>query len=218
MRLLIPTLSLYKVDARSSALNLYLTLVKMSLEEQARRMNTTYSPDVLEISSKRDQTPRSVRIAIYVYSAALIILALVSFYSATYATLHSNSANATAEIETFYKIHEILSKALLPSRGAVLPLSEQKLTLSNVNDMFTNLISQTVAHNTSSHLSLNLVYLSESGKQPEANFSNYTESVHVENCQRELVNSTHFRLYLNSTRSIIVNRKWIFFFSDCDWK
>ena len=191
----------------------------MSLEEEeARRMNAIYSPDVLEISNKRDHTPRSVRIAIYVYSAALIILALVSFFSAIYAALRSNSGEMTAEIETFSKIHDILSKALLPSRGAILSLSEQKLTLSNLNDMFNKLLSQTATLNTSSHLSVNLVYLSELGDQAQPNFANYSESIQVDKCQRELVNSTHFRLYLNSTRAITINRKWIFFFSDCDWK
>ena len=190
----------------------------MSLEEEARRMTATYSPEILTISTKRDHTPHSVRIAIYVYSAALIILALVSFFSAIYGAFHSTSGNATAEIEAFSKIHEILSKALLPSRGAVLSLSEQKLTLSNVNDMFNKLLSQTAALNSSSPLCVNFVYLSESGNQAEAKFSNYSESIQVDKCQRELVNSTHFRLYLNSTRTITLNRKWIFFFSDCDWK
>ena len=190
----------------------------MSLEEEARRMNATYSPDVLEISTKRDHTPRSVRIAIYAYSAALIILALVSFFSAIYAAVHSSAGNGTAEIETFSKIHEILSKALLPSNGAILPLREEKLTLSNVNDMFNKLLSQTVALNSSSPLSVTLVYLSEPGKHAEGNASNYSERIEVDKCQRELVNSTHFRVYLNSTRAITIDRRWIFFFSDCAWK
>ena len=183
------------------------------------------APLPFEITLPQRRITRSVRLSLYFYVIALSTIAFVSFASMVYAMLNTAPGGGDAgegQVRTFSKIYDIMNRIVFPAQAHILPLAEH-VKQHNINcllNLFENLYhEQSNSNNTMySHSSLVILYLNSTFDNPvNAFLSQPINNLTISDCKRELVNSTHIRIYLPST-TFLALRSYIFFFSHCEWK